>query len=86
MLIQNGRMQHFDWGSMAISFCFSYTVAFLIYQSGTLFTEGHLGNAFVPGLIAVLCMAAAVILIGKRIRSHFDEQYRLHQTAAQSAK
>ena len=74
------------WGAIGLQLGTGYTVAFLIYQIGTLITEGHLGNAFVPGLIAVLCMAAAVILIGKRIRSHFDEQYRLHQTAAQSAK
>ena len=74
------------WGAIGLQLGTGYTVAFLINQIGTLITEGHLGNAFVPGLIAVLCMVAAVILIGKRIRSHFDEQYRLHQTAAQSAK
>lgn len=60
--------------------------AFIIYQFGTLITEGHLGVGFVPGLIAVLCMAAAVVLIGKRIRSHFDEEYALHQAVKQGAK
>ncbi len=28
--IRLGHMQHFEWGSMAVSFCFSYAVAFLI--------------------------------------------------------
>ena len=36
---------------------------------------------FIPGLIAVLCMVAIVILIGRKTRAHFDEQYRLHQAA-----
>ncbi|MBQ8092055.1 MAG: hypothetical protein IJ242_00545 [Clostridia bacterium] len=28
--IRHGHMPHFDWGSMAVSFCFSYFIAFLI--------------------------------------------------------
>ena len=28
--ILHGHMQHFEWGSMAVSFCFSYFIAFLI--------------------------------------------------------
>ena len=69
------------WGAIGLQLGTGYTVAFLIYQFGTLFTEGHLGTGFVPGLIAVLCMVAAVILIGRKTRAHFDEQYRLHQAA-----
>ena len=72
------------WGAIGLQLGTGYTVAFLIYQFGTLFTEGHLGTGFVPGLIAVLCMVAAVILIGRKTRAHFDEQYRLH-LAAQGA-
>ena len=69
------------WGAIGLQLGTGYTVAFLIYQFGTLFTEGHFGQAFVPGLIAVLCMVAIVILIGRKARAHFDEQYRLHQAA-----
>ena len=74
------------WGAIGLQLGTGYTVAFIIYQFGTLITEGHLGVGFVPGLIAVLCMAAAVVLIGKRIRSHFDEEYALHQAVKQGAK
>ena len=28
--IRQGHMAHFDWGSAAVSFCFSYFIAFLI--------------------------------------------------------
>ena len=73
-------------GAIGLQLGTGYTVAFIIYQFGTLITEGHLGVGFIPGLIAVLCMAAAVVLIGKRIRSHFDEEYALHQAIRQGAK
>ncbi|MBQ6490157.1 MAG: ferrous iron transporter B [Solobacterium sp.] len=67
------------WGAIGLQLGTGYTVAFLIYQFGTLFTEGHLGTAFVPGLIAVALMGLAVVMIGKRTRAHFDAQYSLHQ-------
>ena len=67
------------WGAIGLQLGTGYTVAFLIYQFGTLFTEGHLGTAFVPGLIAVALMVLAVVMIGKRTRAHFDAQYSLHQ-------
>ena len=62
------------------------TVAFLINQFGTLLTEGHFAAGFIPGLIAEICMVAAVVLIGRKVRAHFDEQYELHKgTAAAKA-
>lgn len=67
------------WGAIGLQLGTGYTVAFLINQVGTLVTEGHLAAGFVPGLIAVILMVAAVILIGRRTRAHFDEQYRLHK-------
>jgi len=73
------------WGAIGLQLGTGYTVAFLIYQFGTLFTEGHFGNAFVPGLIAVLCMAAVLVAIGRKVRAHFDEQYRLHESAKKAA-
>ena len=70
------------WGAIGLQLSTGYTVAFLINQFGTLFTEGHFAAGFVPGLIAETCMVAAVVLIGKRVRSHFDEQYELHKKSA----
>jgi ferrous iron transport protein B len=70
------------WGAIGLQLGTGYTIAFLVYQFGTLFTEGHLGKGFVPGLIAILCMVAALILIARKVRAHFDEQYELHKKAA----
>ncbi len=66
------------WGAIGLQLGTGYTVAFLIYQFGTLFTEGHFGTAFLPGLIAVALMVLAVIMISNKTRAHFDAQYSLH--------
>ena len=73
------------WGAIGLQLGTGYTIAFLVNQFGTLFTEGHFAAGFVPGLIAVACMVAAVVLIGKRVRAHFDEQYELHRKTAKAA-
>ena len=67
------------WGAIGLQLGTGYTVAFLINQIGTLVTAGHFAAGFIPGLIAEICMVAAVVLIGKRVRAHFDEQYELHR-------
>jgi ferrous iron transport protein B len=69
------------WRAIALELCTGYTVALLVNQFGTLFTEGHLAAGFVPGLIAIIVMAVCIFLVAKRMRAHFDEQYELHQKA-----
>ena len=44
----------------------SFTVAFLVYQAGTLITTGTLGAAFVPGLVAVLAMVGVIVYLIRR--------------------
>ena len=58
------------WGGIGLQLATGYTVAFLVYQIGTLVTTGSLGAAFLPGLIAVAAMAGFVVWLirknGKR--------------------
>ena len=54
------------WGGVGLQFATGYTVAFIVYQVGTLIMTGALGAGFVPGLLAVLAMAAAIAFIGKK--------------------
>lgn len=65
------------WGGIALQLGTGYTVAFLVYQIGTLITTGSLGAGFVPGLIAVLAMAAAVIGLIRKTEKKFSSQYQL---------
>ena len=54
------------WGGVALQFATGYTVAFLVYQIGTLITEGTLGSGFIPGLIAVGVIAAVILSLMKK--------------------
>ena len=51
------------WGGIGLQLAVGYIVSFLVYQFGTLFTEGHLGEAFLPGFIAVLLMVAVIVFL-----------------------
>ena len=73
------KSQGWLWSAIGLQLATGYTVAFLVYQFGTLFTEGHLGQGFVPGLIAILVMAFIIVLISRKIRADFDKKYALHQ-------
>ena len=65
------------WGGIALQLGTGFTVAFLVYQIGTLITEGTLGAAFLPGLIAVLAMALVVALIINNTNKKMKEEYKL---------
>lgn len=58
----NAEMKSKKWlfGGIGLQIGVGYTLAFFTYQFGTLFTEGHLGAAFIPGAVAILVMAAVV--------------------------
>lgn len=66
------------WGAIGLQLGAGYTVAFLVYQIGSVITGAGIGTGFVPGLIAVLAMAAIVVVIAHRSRKEFDEEYNLH--------
>ncbi len=51
------------WGGIGLQLGVGYTLAFLTYQLGTLVTEGHLGEAFLPGLTALIIMVSAVSIL-----------------------
>ena len=59
----NSEMKSGKWlfGGICLQLGTGYTVAFLVYQIGTLITTGSLGTAFVPGLIAVAIFAVIVL-------------------------
>ena len=65
------------WGGIALQLGTGYTVAFLVYQIGTLITTGSLGVGFFPGFIAVLAMAAIVVFLIHRTNKQFEAEYEL---------
>ena len=69
------------WGGIALQLGTGYVVAFLVYQIGTLITTGGLGTGFVPGLIAVVVMAAIVAGLINKTNRQFKAEYELKKTA-----
>ena len=51
------------WGGIALQFATGYTVAFLVYQIGTLITTGALGAGFLGGLIIVICFVLVLAVL-----------------------
>ncbi len=66
------------WGGIGLMLGTGYTVAFLVYQLGTLITTGAMGTGFVPGLIAVAVFAAILVMLVRRREKEFNAEYSLH--------
>lgn len=58
----NSEIRDRKWlfGGIALQLGTGYTIAFAVYQLGTLITEGTVGAGFLPGLAAVAAMIAFV--------------------------
>ena len=65
------------WGGIALQLGTGYTVAFLVYQIGTLATTGKFGAGFVPGFIAVLVMVTVAAMLIHRTNKQFSLEYEL---------
>ena len=76
----NSEMNSGKWllGGICLQLGTGYTVAFLVYQIGTLATTGSLGTAFVPGLIAVLAFVGIIIWRIRKSDAEFAAEYSLH--------
>lgn len=76
----NSEMQdkRWLWGGIALQLGTGYTVAFFVYQIGTMITTGSLGTGFVPGLLAVLVMAGVLVVLSRRTQKAFGAKYSLH--------
>ena len=75
----NSEIKSRKWllGGIALQFATGYTIGFLVYQIGTFVTEGTVGGGFVPGLIAVLVIAAVIVSLIKRTERELAVEYAL---------
>jgi len=54
------------WGGIGFQLTLGYMVAFITYQVGTFMTEGHFGQGFLPGGVAVIGMVGYIIYLMKK--------------------
>ena len=78
------RDKKWFWGGIALQLGTGYTVAYLVYQIGTLITTGTFGAGFVPGLIAVAVMMGIVVYLCIRADRNLKKEY--HSNAKVAAK
>ncbi len=79
----NSEMQDKKWlfGGVALQLGTGYTVAFVVYQIGTLITTGTVGTGFVPGLVAVCAMAGIVVYLIRKTNKELTAEYSLKKAA-----
>ncbi len=75
----NAEIKDKKWlfGGIALQLCVGYTVAFFVYQAGTIITLGTFGAGFIPGLIAVAAMASIIMGMIKKAEISSKKEYSL---------
>jgi len=75
----NSEIKDKKWlgGGIALQFATGYVVAFMVYQIGTLITEGTVGSGFAPGLIVVLAVVAVLIYLVRKADKSLQAEYTL---------
>ena len=68
------------WGGVALQFATGFTVAFFVYQIGTLITTGTVGNGFAGGLIAVAVIVGVIISLIKKTEKRVAAEQALKKT------
>ena len=65
------------WGGIALQFATGYTIAYVVYQIGTLITEGTVGAGFLPGLIIVAVIVGIIVYLCKSADKKLAQEYAL---------
>ena len=65
------------WGGVGLQFATGYVIAYLVYQIGTLITEGAVGAGFLPGLIVVAVIVGALVYLCKNADKKLAKDYAL---------
>ena len=69
------------WGGICLQLATGYTLAFLVYQIGTLLATGSFGTGFMGGLTAVICFAFIVLCLIRRTDERLAAEYALSGNA-----
>ena len=75
----NSEMQDKKWlfGGIALQFATGYSIAYFVYQIGTLITTGSLGQGFIPGLIVIIIIVAVIVYLISRANKNIAKEYAL---------
>lgn len=76
----NSEIQNRKWlfGGIALQFATGYSIAFWVYQVGTLITTGSFGTAFLPGLVVFCIIVLIIVYLIKNSNKNIEKEYSLH--------
>lgn len=76
----NSEIQNRKWlfGGIALQFATGYSIAFWVYQVGTLITTGSFGTAFLPGLVIFCIIVLIIVYLIKNSNKNIEKEYSLH--------
>ena len=72
------RDRRWFWDGVGLQFATGFTVAYLVYQTGTLISTGSLGAGFLPGLIVAAILAAVVGYLIRNAKQKLAAAYALN--------
>lgn len=83
----NAEIKSKKWllGAIGLQLATGWTIAFFVYQIGTLITAGSLGDGFVPGLIVVIAIAAYIVYLIRKADRSLQAEYDLHAASKAAA-
>ncbi len=84
----NSEIKSKKWmfGGIGLQLCTGYTVAYLVYQIGTIVTTGTTGDGFVGGLVAVLAMLFVLLLLINKANKNLNLEYSLKSSGKEKTK
>lgn len=76
----NSEIKSKKWlfGGIALQFATGFTVAYFVYQIGTLITSKTFGTGLLPGLTAVLVFAAIIVVLITNTNKKLAAEYALN--------
>ncbi len=79
----NSEIKDRKWlmGGIGLQFATGFTVAFFVYQIGTLVTTGTVGTGFVPGLVVVIIIAGIIASLIRKANRGIQTEYALKAKA-----
>jgi len=79
----NAEIKDRKWmlGGICLQLATGYSIAYFVYQIGTLISTGSFGAGFLPGLIAVAAMIAVIVYLIRKADNNLKNEYKLSSKA-----
>ena len=84
----NSEIKNKKWlfAGIGLQLAVGYTLAYLVYQIGTLINDGKVGDGFVGGLVAIGVAVVFIIVLGIRSNAKMKAEYEAKRAAMKAKR